>query len=321
MAVNVTLNKYGDDYEYIDVLVSNLKVLGMCRAKLYALSDDDSVAFGNILSAMRLPKDTEEQIAHRKSELQKQYHKSALVPLEVMQVCRRALDCAEKCKPYIYKYVASDGVIGADLLRTVIRNSVENVTANTSLIVDDNLRTRLDKEAESIVKGIWRRCTMSKYDALWAYVSNSGQQTLTMTFEQIAEVAGVAVDHSLLTYKKELVAYGYTVGKISLKQKVIRFDKTTDWTLSGGMSSSGNDSKLHVDDYTEEMLPAIALRLNGLQNKYPFFNWRNVRFDENSLALFFYASIVVWFSPIAARMYMTNDKDGVRLHLLRLCAA
>lgn len=60
------------------------------------------------------------------------------------------------------------------------------------------------------------------------------------------------------------------------------------------------------------MLLAIALRLNGLQNKYPFFNWRNVRFDENSLALFFfYASIVVWFSLIAARMYMTNDKDGV----------
>ena len=69
---------------------------------------------------------------------------------------------------------------------------------------------------------------MSKYDALWAYVSNSGQQTLTMTFEQIAEVAGVAIDHSFFTYKKELVAYGYKVGKISLKQKVIRFDKTTE---------------------------------------------------------------------------------------------
>lgn len=59
-------------------------------------------------------------------------------------------------------------------------------------------------------------------------MSNSGQQTLTMTSEQIAEVAGVAVDRSLLTYKKELVAYGYMVGKISLKQKVIRFDKTTE---------------------------------------------------------------------------------------------
>ena len=49
-----------------------------------------------------------------------------------------------------------------------------------------------------------------------------------MTFEQIAEVAGVAVDRSLLTYKKDLVASGYTVAKISLKQKVIRFDKTTE---------------------------------------------------------------------------------------------
>ena len=66
---------------------------------------------------------------------------------------------------------------------------------------------------------------MSKYDALWAYVSNSGQQTLTMTFEQIAEVAGVAIDHSFLTYKKELVAYGYKVGKISLKQNMVKFEK------------------------------------------------------------------------------------------------
>ena len=66
---------------------------------------------------------------------------------------------------------------------------------------------------------------MSKYDALWAYVSNSGQQTLTMTFEQIAEVADVAIDHSFLTYKKELVAYGYKVGKISLKQNMVKFEK------------------------------------------------------------------------------------------------
>ncbi len=66
---------------------------------------------------------------------------------------------------------------------------------------------------------------MSKYDALWAYVSNSGQQTLTMTFEQIAEVADVAIDHSFLAYKKELVAYGYKVGKISLKQNMVKFEK------------------------------------------------------------------------------------------------
>ena len=45
------------------------------------------------------------------------------------------------------------------------------------------------------------------------------------------------------------------------------------------------------------MLPAIALRLNGLQNKYPFFNWRNVRFDENSLALFFLCKYCRMFQP------------------------
>lgn len=154
MAANVTLAKFGDDYDYAGELTSNLKLLSMCREKLYRLADDDSVAFTNILTAMRLPKDTEDQIAVRKTELQKQYHKAALVPLEVMQVAKRALDIAQKCMPYFYKYVQSDGIIGADLLRAVIRNSVCNVKANTSLITDDNLRERLDKETAFVADGI-----------------------------------------------------------------------------------------------------------------------------------------------------------------------
>lgn len=154
MAANVTLAKYGADYDYAGELSANVKLLTMCRERMYRLADDDSVAFTNILTAMRLPKGTDEEIAKRKSELQKQYHKAALVPLEVMQVAKRALDIAQKCMPYFYKYVESDGIIGADLLRAVVRNSICNVKANTSLITDDNLRNRLDKEAQFVADSI-----------------------------------------------------------------------------------------------------------------------------------------------------------------------
>ena len=154
MAANVTLAKYGDDFDYAGELSANLKLLTMCRNRLQTLADDDSVAFSNILAAMRLPKETEQQATERKAELQKQYHKSALVPIEVMQVAARALGLAQKCLPYLYKYVASDAEIGISLLRAVICNSMHNVTANTSLIADDNLRTRLDKEAKYVVDTI-----------------------------------------------------------------------------------------------------------------------------------------------------------------------
>ena len=58
---------------------------------------------------------------------------------------------------------------------------------------------------------------MSKYDALWRYLQTSGQTQLTLTFDEIAALAGTALDHSFLTCKKELPAYGYAVGRRLLR--------------------------------------------------------------------------------------------------------
>lgn len=66
---------------------------------------------------------------------------------------------------------------------------------------------------------------MSKYHALWEYVSRSGQGNFKLTFDAIEKIAGVPIDHSFLTYKKELTEYGYKVGKISMKEKTIEFIK------------------------------------------------------------------------------------------------
>lgn len=67
---------------------------------------------------------------------------------------------------------------------------------------------------------------MSKYDALWNYVGKSKQSSFQLTFEEIHAIAGLEIDHSFLTFKKELAAYGYQVGKISLKQQTVEFFRT-----------------------------------------------------------------------------------------------
>ncbi|MEA4966474.1 MAG: hypothetical protein VB055_11750 [Oscillospiraceae bacterium] len=67
---------------------------------------------------------------------------------------------------------------------------------------------------------------MSKYDALWDYVRQRSEESFRLTFEEIDSIAGVPLDHSFLTYKKELAAYGYQVGKISMKEKTVLFSKT-----------------------------------------------------------------------------------------------
>lgn len=66
---------------------------------------------------------------------------------------------------------------------------------------------------------------MSKYNALWEYVKNSGKQSLKLTFDEIQNIAGVLIDHSFLNFKKELTNYGYQVGKISIKEKSVSFEK------------------------------------------------------------------------------------------------
>lgn len=66
---------------------------------------------------------------------------------------------------------------------------------------------------------------MSKYDPLWNYVQQDGSKSFKLSFAEIGNILGIEIDHSFLNYKKELTAYGYEVGKISLKEKTIIFHK------------------------------------------------------------------------------------------------
>jgi hypothetical protein len=69
---------------------------------------------------------------------------------------------------------------------------------------------------------------MSKYEPLWKYLKSSGLETVRLSFDEIHKILGFDIDHSFLTYKKELIQFGYQVGKISLKEKHISFSKIAE---------------------------------------------------------------------------------------------
>ncbi len=60
---------------------------------------------------------------------------------------------------------------------------------------------------------------MSKYEPLWKYIKEKNLDTYILSFTEIKDVLGFDIDHSFLTYKKELKEYGYEVVKISMKDK------------------------------------------------------------------------------------------------------
>ena len=66
---------------------------------------------------------------------------------------------------------------------------------------------------------------MSKYEPLWKWISENGQQKFKLTYAQIEEILGFPIDHSFLKFKKELLEYGYQVGKISMKEETVAFER------------------------------------------------------------------------------------------------
>lgn len=66
---------------------------------------------------------------------------------------------------------------------------------------------------------------ISKCDSLWEYIGKCGEREITLSYEEIEKICGVPIDHSFLTYKKELDSYGYRAEKISMKDKTVLFSK------------------------------------------------------------------------------------------------
>ena len=65
---------------------------------------------------------------------------------------------------------------------------------------------------------------MSKYEPLWNYVKER-ENDFILNYEQVEKILGFPIDHSFLTFKKELTNYGWQVGKISTKNKNVEFIK------------------------------------------------------------------------------------------------
>ncbi len=66
---------------------------------------------------------------------------------------------------------------------------------------------------------------MSKYEPLWKYLEDNNKKKYILSYEEIKNILGFEINHSFLTYKKEAKEYGYEVGKISMKERTVIFNR------------------------------------------------------------------------------------------------
>lgn len=69
---------------------------------------------------------------------------------------------------------------------------------------------------------------MSKYQPLWEHIQTIDADKLRLSYGEIESILGFPIDHSFLTYKKELLDYGWNVKKISMKEETVLFERRID---------------------------------------------------------------------------------------------
>ena len=69
---------------------------------------------------------------------------------------------------------------------------------------------------------------MSKYQPLWEHIQTIDADKLSLSYGEIESILGFPIDHSFLTYKKELLDYGWNVKKISTKEQTVLFERRLD---------------------------------------------------------------------------------------------
>ena len=66
---------------------------------------------------------------------------------------------------------------------------------------------------------------MSKYEPLWKWIKENSTDSFKLTYAEIENISGLTIDHSFLIFKKELLEYGFKVGKILMKEQAVACER------------------------------------------------------------------------------------------------
>lgn len=110
----------------------------------------DSTAFMELMGAFKLPKDTEEEKAYRKEEIQRTTKQAALVPYEIGKLAYSLLPVAETVIVRGNMNAITDGMIAVMNARAAVKNAFLNVKINLESIQDAEFVKQLADRMEEI---------------------------------------------------------------------------------------------------------------------------------------------------------------------------
>jgi formiminotetrahydrofolate cyclodeaminase len=151
MVCNLTIGKakFADREPRLREIRQKLEGLG---ERLRELIAEDAASFEAVLSAYRLPKETDEQKAARTESIQAAIRVAVSVPLETAERTFEVLKLLRELADSGNPSAISDVAVGSQLAQAAIKGASHNVAANLGTMTDRDKAREADQRVKALVE-------------------------------------------------------------------------------------------------------------------------------------------------------------------------
>ena len=126
------------------------------------LADEDADSYAGFSTALKLPKDTDEQVAERRAAMRAAARVAAEVPLRCVEACRELVTAAEALAGRSNANASSDLNVAALLGEAAARGAAANVLVNLPSVGDDVFGIAATERVEALLADITRLATATR---------------------------------------------------------------------------------------------------------------------------------------------------------------
>ena len=153
MVANLTIGKKG--FEAVEAQMKKIaKQASKSRQRLTEQIDRDSDAYNQVMTAFKMPRETEAQKKMRSEAIQNGLKQAARVPLGVAQDALEIIELAREVVAKGNKNAVTDGAVGVMMARTAAMGALFNVKINLSAIKDSDFVRQVAAQVTQLEKEI-----------------------------------------------------------------------------------------------------------------------------------------------------------------------
>jgi formiminotetrahydrofolate cyclodeaminase len=153
MVAGLSKSRGGTEEERV-ALAEARASLASVRERLGALADTDAVAFNQVISAYRLPKNTDAEKAARKDAIQQGLKAATSAPLDTVRTAAEGVRLAQAVAHHGNRSASSDVAVGVGLLEAAAEGASANVRINLESIQDDAFRRAALDDMDKLMRAV-----------------------------------------------------------------------------------------------------------------------------------------------------------------------